>query len=85
MAETGWVRTGPGDQGSTQGSTWQFGGAWTLAHASALDQAVSRLGAAGPAVTLDLSAVEMLDTVGARRRRPGRPAPRSPGSSLQMR
>ena len=69
MAETGWVRTGPGDQGTTQGTTlgttWQFGGAWTLAHASTLDQAVSRLGATARALTLDLSAVEMLDTVGA--------------------
>ncbi|HVO01510.1 MAG TPA: ABC transporter permease [Candidatus Cybelea sp.] len=61
MDEAGWVKAGPGDGGEA----WRFGGAWTLAHAQALDPLTVRLGAGRADVTLDLSQVATLDTVGA--------------------
>jgi len=59
--DAGWVKA---DAGS-EGQAWQFGGAWTLSHANALDQATSALRPGAGALTLDLSAVEMMDTAGA--------------------
>ena len=61
MTDAGWVKAGSIDQGRA----CQFGGAWTLAHANALDQAAAALAPGRDAVTFDLSAVEALDTVGA--------------------
>ena len=61
MDAAGWVKTGP----SESGQAWQFGGAWTLAHAAALDQATAGLSPGPDSLTLDLSDVEALDTVGA--------------------
>jgi phospholipid/cholesterol/gamma-HCH transport system permease protein len=68
MVEAGWVRPGPTDGTSgnnAAGETWRFGGAWTLAHATALDRVVAKLGAGGGPIVFDLSAVEHLDTTGA--------------------
>ena len=60
MTDAGWVKAGSGEHGQV----WQFGGAWTLAYATELDRAAGL--APGPdGVTLDLSAVEVLDTAGA--------------------
>jgi phospholipid/cholesterol/gamma-HCH transport system permease protein len=61
MTDAGWVKSQPGNDGQA----WQFGGAWTLGHANALDQATAALRPGAGAVTLDLSGVEMLDTAGA--------------------
>jgi phospholipid/cholesterol/gamma-HCH transport system permease protein len=61
MSDAGWVKSEPGEQGQA----WQFGGAWTLGHANALDAATAALRPGSGAVTLDLSTLEMLDTVGA--------------------
>lgn len=61
MTDAGWVKAEPGGDGQA----WQFGGAWTLAHANALDDATTALKPGAGAVTLDLSALEMLDTAGA--------------------
>jgi phospholipid/cholesterol/gamma-HCH transport system permease protein len=61
MTDAGWVKSEAGGDGQA----WQFGGAWTLSHANALDQAATALRAGVAPVTLDLSALEMLDTVGA--------------------
>src|SRR5262245_34377853 len=61
MTDAGWVRAGASDHGQA----WQFGGAWTPAHATELNEASARLVATTEAVTLDLSTVEMLDTAGA--------------------
>jgi len=61
MTDAGWVKAGSGDHGQA----WQFGGAWTLAHATELNEASARLVATSEVVTLDLSTVEMLDTAGA--------------------
>ena len=61
MTDAGWVKADAG----RDGHSWQFGGAWTLSHANALDQATSKLRSGAGALTLDLSALEMLDTVGA--------------------
>jgi phospholipid/cholesterol/gamma-HCH transport system permease protein len=61
MTDAGWVKAGPG----SEGQAWQFGGAWTLSHANALDQATSALRTGAGAITLDLSAIEMMDTAGA--------------------
>ncbi len=61
MTDPGWVKTGSTDRGQA----WQFGGAWTLSHARALDESTSALRPGGGAVTFDLSAIQMLDTAGA--------------------
>jgi phospholipid/cholesterol/gamma-HCH transport system permease protein len=61
MTDAGWVKSEPGDTGPA----WQFGGAWTLAHANALDAATTALRPGAGALTLDLSAIEMMDTAGA--------------------
>jgi phospholipid/cholesterol/gamma-HCH transport system permease protein len=61
MSDAGWVRAGSGDHGQV----WQFGGAWTLAHATELDPLTTGLAPGPDGVTVDLSAVEALDTVGA--------------------
>ncbi len=61
MTDAGWVKAEPGNNGQA----WQFGGAWTLSHANALDAATTELKPGSGAVTLDLSALEMLDTAGA--------------------
>jgi phospholipid/cholesterol/gamma-HCH transport system permease protein len=61
MTDAGWVKAGAGEHGQV----WQFGGAWTLSHANALDQAAVGLASGPDGVTLDLTAVEALDTVGA--------------------
>jgi len=61
MTDPGWVKS---DSGS-DGQAWQFGGAWTLSHANALDQATAALRLGHGAVTLDLSAIEIMDTAGA--------------------
>jgi phospholipid/cholesterol/gamma-HCH transport system permease protein len=61
MTDAGWVKAGPGEHGQV----WQFGGAWTLTHAAALDEATTGLAPGPDGVTLDLSAVETLDTAGA--------------------
>jgi phospholipid/cholesterol/gamma-HCH transport system permease protein len=59
--DAGWVKAEAG----SDGQAWQFGGAWTLSHANALDQATSALRPGAGALTLDLSAVEIMDTAGA--------------------
>ena len=61
MTDAGWVKA---DAGS-DGQAWQFGGAWTLSDANALDQATAALRPGAGAVTLDLSAIEIMDTAGA--------------------
>jgi phospholipid/cholesterol/gamma-HCH transport system permease protein len=61
MTDAGWVKAEPGGDGQA----WQFGGAWTLSHANALDEATTALKPGAGAVTLDLSTLEMLDTAGA--------------------
>src|SRR5690348_5501326 len=61
MTDAGWVKADSG----RGGQAWQFGGAWTLSHANALDQATTALRIGDGAVTLDLSAIEMMDTAGA--------------------
>jgi phospholipid/cholesterol/gamma-HCH transport system permease protein len=61
MSDAGWVRAGSGDHGQV----WQFGGAWTLAHATELDPLTTGLAPGPDGVTVDLSALEALDTVGA--------------------
>jgi phospholipid/cholesterol/gamma-HCH transport system permease protein len=61
MTEPGWVKSESG----SDGQAWRFGGTWTLSHANALDQATANLRPGAGALTLDLSALEMLDTVGA--------------------
>jgi phospholipid/cholesterol/gamma-HCH transport system permease protein len=61
MPETGWLKPDAGD-GKT---LWRFGGDWTLAHATALDRAVSGLKGGAGALTFDLSQLQALDTVGA--------------------
>jgi phospholipid/cholesterol/gamma-HCH transport system permease protein len=61
MTDAGWVKQEPGGEGQA----WQFGGAWTLSHANALDQATTALRLGSGAITLDLSAVEAMDTAGA--------------------
>jgi len=61
MTDPGWVKS---DSGS-DGQAWQFGGAWTLRHANDLDQATTSLKSGAGAVTLDLSAIEAMDTAGA--------------------
>ncbi|WP_395017383.1 MlaE family lipid ABC transporter permease subunit [Dongia sp.] len=61
MADPGWVKAGSGDHGQV----CQFGGGWTLAHATALNAELSALKLRPDAVTFDLSAVEVMDTVGA--------------------
>jgi phospholipid/cholesterol/gamma-HCH transport system permease protein len=61
MTDAGWVKAkaGSGDQ------AWQFGGAWTLSHANALDQATAALRPGAGTLTFDLSAIEIMDTAGA--------------------
>jgi phospholipid/cholesterol/gamma-HCH transport system permease protein len=59
--DAGWVKADSG----REGQAWQFGGAWTLSHANALDQTTSALKTGAGAVTLDLSAIEAMDTAGA--------------------
>ena len=61
MTDAGWVKA----EASEHGQVWQFGGAWTLSHANALDQATADLASGPDSVTLDLSAVEAMDTAGA--------------------
>jgi phospholipid/cholesterol/gamma-HCH transport system permease protein len=61
MIDPGWVKAEAG----SDGQAWQFGGAWTLNHANALDEATNALRPGAGALTLDLSTLEMLDTAGA--------------------
>jgi phospholipid/cholesterol/gamma-HCH transport system permease protein len=61
MTDAGWVKA----ESDSNGQQWQFGGAWTLAHANALDPLTAGLAPGPDGVTVDLSAVEALDTVGA--------------------
>jgi len=66
MTDAGWVKSEPGGAGaSAVDQVWQFGGAWTLSHANALDEATAKLRPSAGVVTLDLSALETLDTAGA--------------------
>jgi phospholipid/cholesterol/gamma-HCH transport system permease protein len=59
--DPGWVKSESG----SDGQAWRFGGAWTLSHANDLDQATTALKSGAGAVTLDLAAVEAMDTAGA--------------------
>lgn len=61
MTDAGWVKSEPRDHGQA----WRFGGAWTLAHADALDRAMATVKPGSGTVTFDLSTVEIMDTVGA--------------------
>jgi phospholipid/cholesterol/gamma-HCH transport system permease protein len=61
MPETGWLKPDAG----TEGVRWRFGGDWTLAHATTLDRSLAGMKSGAGALTLDLSALEALDTVGA--------------------
>jgi phospholipid/cholesterol/gamma-HCH transport system permease protein len=59
--DAGWVKAEAG----SGGQAWRFGGAWTLSHANALDQATAALRPPAGAVTLDLAEVQAMDTAGA--------------------
>jgi len=61
MTDPGWVKS----ESASDGQAWRFGGAWTLSHANALDEATAALRPGAGALTFDLSALEMLDTAGA--------------------
>ena len=61
MTDPGWVKSESG----REGQAWRFGGAWTLSHANALDEATAALRPGSGVLTCDLSGLEMLDTAGA--------------------